>query len=188
MPKRRAVAEQQAKYSPGRLRLVGGQHLLAIDPGDKHVGVAAFVEESDGTPVCAWATEYTPDEAANLVAGMLFRGELRYLVVERFALYADKAMAQVGSEMQTSELIGVFKYLVRVHNESATGDGGARDPWLQPPCDLFIQGADIKKGIRAQIEARGISRITPKETHHGDAEEHGWYRILRGVDDGVRRE
>lgn len=185
MPKVKAVKAQEAKYSPDRLRLTGTDRLVAIDPGDVHVGWAEFCEENDGETVCFNAEELTPDECADRVAGMLFRGDITYLVVERFTLYADKALAQVGSEMQTSELIGVLKYLVRVHNEGRAGEPG--DPWGGGGCRMWIQGADIKKPIRAQMEARGIERATPVGSHHGDAEEHGWYRILRGADDGVRR-
>jgi hypothetical protein len=177
MPKVKALAAQAAAYGDDRLRLHGLERLVAIDPGDVHVGWAEFCEENDGTAVCYLAEELTPEECADRVARMLFRGEIRYLAVERFALYADKALAQVGSEMQTSELIGVLKYLVRVHN---LGAAGATDPWSKVECEMWIQGADIKKPIRAQMKARGIERTTPVGSHHGDAEEHGWYRILRG--------
>lgn len=186
MPKVKAVAAQEKKYSADRLRLPGRESLVAIDPGDVHVGWAEFCEEHNGEVVCFNAEEITPDECADRVARRLFRGEIRYLVVERFTLYADKALAQVGSEMQTSELIGVLKYLVRVNNEGAAKEG-EDDPWSKTRCTMYIQGADIKKPIRAQMEARGIERTTPVGSHHGDAEEHGWYRILRGEDDGVRR-
>lgn len=189
MPKVREVAKREAKYGESRLRLrLGSRSLVAVDPGDVHVGMAVFVEEEDGTPHCAWAEEYTPDDCADYVAGGLYRGEIGVLVVERFTLYADKALAQVGSQMETSELIGVLKYLVRVHNQYVLGDSkatirstGAGDPWRGEPVRMWIQGADIKKAIRAQMQARGIERDgVGVGTHHGDALEHGWFRILRG--------
>lgn len=183
MPKVKALAEQKAKYTGTRLRLPGTDRLVAIDPGEVHVGWAEFCEENDGTPVCFNSEEITPDECADRVAAMLFQGDVAHLVVERFTLYADKALAQSGSEMLTSELIGVLRYLVRVHNVGAAS-ALPGSPWTAQECRLYIQGADIKKGIRAQMKARGIERIGPVGSHHGDAEEHGWYRILRGGEGG----
>lgn len=178
MPK---ISEQKAAAEKadrrGKTYDLGDRHLIAVDPGDKHVGVALFVRENDGHPACAWAVEMTPTETADLIAGMLTRDELAMVAIERFTLYADKALDQVGSEMLTSELIGVIKYLVRVHNEYVGGGGVG---WGQEVL-LRSEGAHSKKAIRSQLKARGIERVGVVGSHTGDAEEQGWYWLYREV-------
>lgn len=182
MPKVREVAAKQAKADRrGTTWDLGSKMLAAIDPGDKHVGFAVFVKEHDGHPVCVYSIEITPDECADRIAGMLFRDELAMVAVEKFTLYADKAMDQIGSEMLTSELIGVIKYLVRVHNDEVEKG----DPWSTGLVLLKSEGAHAKKAIRAQLKARGIERVGKVGDHTGDAEEQGWYWLYRlGEDTG----
>ncbi|HXJ63683.1 MAG TPA: hypothetical protein VNN79_08000 [Actinomycetota bacterium] len=192
MPKIAQAAEAKAKREADERR-IGATHtlperklLVAVDPGDEHVGIAAFIQEVDEKPVCAWTTETDPVAAADQIARMITRDEVAVLVVERYSLYADKALAQIGSEMHTSELIGVLKYLVRVHNLKVWA-GDPKDPWATGPkqrIELAIQGASIKRGTRAQLEARGIVRVGQVKSHSGDAEEHGWHFLLRNGESG----
>lgn len=171
-----AKAKRERADRRGRTIALGGRAFLGIDPGDKHVGFAWFEEGNDGLPGCAYAVELTPDECADRVAGALFRDELWGIGIERFTLYGDKAQEQVGSEMLTSQLIGVVNYLVRVHNRDATTTEG---PWAAQRVRLVSEGAHAKKAIRAQLKARGIDRIGKIGDHTGDAEEQGWYWLYR---------
>jgi hypothetical protein len=109
---------------------------------------------------------------------MLFRNELAAIAVEKFQLYSDKAMDQVGSEMLTSQLIGVLNYLVRVHNEFVAGVED-KTPEHLARVELWSEGAHVKKAIRAQLQARGIDRVGKVGSHTGDAEEQGWYHLYR---------
>lgn len=182
MPKIKEQAANEAKLGASRLRILDGKILLGIDPGDIHVGVAAFAEDRDGWPRCEWAREMEHDEATDFIVRQVSAYTVFGISLERFNLYEDQKDNQVGSEFKTCEQIGVIKFIVRVNNENTglTGDQDNGDPWSPPFVRLWLQGADIKKPTRAQMKARGIERITPVGSHHGDAEEHGWHRILRG--------
>lgn len=184
VPRTKDVAAARAKVGDDRIRIPNGMILLGVDPGDKHVGVASFAEDALGYPGCEWSKEYDPVEAIDFISRQIAANAVWGIAVERFSLYADKALAQIGSEFHTSEMIGVIKHLVRVNNEwvGLTGDNDDGSPWSPPRIRIWIQGADIKKPIRAQMAARGIDRHSPAKSHAGDAEEHGWYRILRGED------
>lgn len=83
---------------------------LACDPGEVHVGMSAW----SGTE-CLWAREFRPDEAADYVMGQAQDNGLSLLVYERFLLYpgAEQGRGQMGSEMETSQLIGVLKFICR---------------------------------------------------------------------------
>lgn len=172
--------KERAKAAEESTRLqLGGKRLIAIDPGDIHVGWAEFGVVEGQTRCLDAHEEWRPDQAADALARSIGRGDVGVVVLERFQLYADKAMAQVGSDMATAEMIGVVKFLVRVHNE----DFDAKSPWSKHRIELIVQGAAIKKATRAQMKARQIPRLTKPNTHAGDAEEHGWCAILRGGDD-----
>lgn len=137
--------------------------VIAVDPGDAHCGMAEGLTHSNGQFEVVRAWELAPDDCADYVAGWLLSGELEALVVERFSLYADKASQQVGSQMETAQLIGVLKYLVRVA-------GNAK---------LAMQGADIKRSMRAQLKARGISLLPAEADHARDAQLHLWHWVGR---------
>lgn len=150
--------------------------LLSIDPGDTHCGLAQFsapgqIEHVEQIDVNVW--EVGPEEAADYVARNLINRTLDVLVVERFRLYGDKAQQQVGSEMLTSELIGVLKYLVRSANElyEAKGD--------RIPVELALQGADIQNPMRKQLRARGIKSQAKGKPHGQSAELHGYFYLFR---------
>lgn len=114
-------------------------YVVAVDPGDKHVGVATWVS-GELAPVCV---EIPAGNAANEIAAMLRHaittGHKVHLVIEAFQLYADKAEAQIGSSMQTSQLIGALKYIAG-----------------QMEIPVTEQGALILTATKAQLKARGI--------------------------------
>lgn len=158
-------ADEKIDLRTGEKRAVDQSAVVAIDPGDVHCGMALGIVSTSGQFQCVRAWEATPDECADEVAGWLLAGELQAVVVERFSLYADKAATQTGSTMPTAELVGVLKYLVRVA-------GGAL---------LAVQGADIKKSMRAQLKARGVALLPAEADHARDAQLHLWHWAGRNL-------
>ena len=83
---------------------------LTNDPGDIHCGVAKWAGSA-----LEWADEMTVEEYVALLEDLtgLTSGRrlIELLVQEKFTLYGWKAHEQVGSEMLTSQLIGVSKYI-----------------------------------------------------------------------------
>lgn len=180
--------------------------LIAIDPGDKHVGVAFFTTDEDGAWYCQDAQQIEHDDFIDGLAEMILmdRETPPIVVYEKFRLYADKAELQTGSEFLTSQMIGVIKYLVRVHNDhvdrheyaesvgkmmSCELQGGAcADPKDRPQrIEIVKQPADIKKpttGILRAKKIKSVGKAAKKENpewgdHCVDAELHGWYHILK---------
>lgn len=186
--------------------------MLCIDPGDVHVGLA-FFHLDPGTPtglVCHYACEKPPDRAVDLLARLSFQGFLHTVVFERFRLYADLAAEQKGSEFETSQMIGVIKWICRQQNDHAEQHlkaaqtvsplacmvGGACKPETRPQTITVVgQFADIKKptaghcrtlGIKSYARAHrdeihvGGKTCDPGHCHAVDAELHGWRWWLRG--------
>lgn len=182
--------------------------LIAIDPGDVHVGVAFFETvndewreaEGDGEWECVDTQEFTPDEFVDALAETIFDNGIEVLVYERFRLYGDKSREQIGSEFPTAQLIGVIKYLVRVRNahvqrhEDAEANGWmmtceltggqCQDPAKRPHrIEIVGQMADIKKpttGILRTKKVKSTAKAQKTGGHCFDAELHGYYYILHG--------
>lgn len=143
--------------------------VYAIDPGDEHVGWASW----NGTNGFRHAQTYeVADEGGAFPILQAIRVQLestfhppvqRTLVVERFSLYADKALSQSGSTMKTAQMIGALKYIARLTDT-----------------DVVEQGADIKKPTRKQLKARGIELVaTGPGDHAKDAETHLLHYLLK---------
>lgn len=183
--------------------------LIAVDPGDVHVGVAFFqTEDPDpwsgqggGDWECVDTQEWTPNEFADGLAETMLVGEIDTIVFERFRLYADLAAEQTGSEFLTSQLIGVIKYLVRINNLHAQRHQEAEGKGAYLPCEmrggmcagsqgakirtinLVGQGADIKKptaGVLKSKKMKSTAKRLKAGGHCFDAELHGWHYILNG--------
>lgn len=187
--------------------------LIAVDPGDVHVGVAFFeTDEPDpwtGEGGADWACvdtqEWEPMEFADALGETMFEGSLNTLVYERFRLYADKAPEQTGSEFETSQLIGILKYLVRLNNNHVAKhhqvndiegrylpcemQGGGCTPRLKMRhVNLVGQMADIKKPTTGVLRSRKIKSTAKRQKTGGhcvDAELHGWHFILNGDHDAL---
>lgn len=144
--------------------------VLAIDPGDVHVGMAYFED-----PLCLEAWEYGPDEALDYVRGVLENQFIDVLVVEEFRLYPWRAQAQAFSQMLTCEMIGALKLAHRLWG--ATNGVG-----------LEIQSAQIKEPTTNILRARGVKSVA-KSAHAGlhafDAECHGHYYLEHQKADGL---
>lgn len=179
--------------------------LVAVDPGDVHVGVAFF--ETWGDPdadegwECVDTQEMSPEEFEEALPETLVDNEIDIFVFEKFLLYADKAGAQTGSEFRTSQMIGVLNFLLRIHNrhahehERAIADGKlmtceqpggmCNDPRRIPrPVEVARQLAAIQNPTRGILKSRGIKSTAKKNGdklgHQVSAELHGWYYLLEG--------
>lgn len=186
--------------------------LIAIDPGDRWTGVAFFEQTDKGHWFCDGASEFGREEFEDAFAELLLvdHDTPEYVIFEKFRLYADKAKTQTGSEFDTAQIIGVIKYLTRVHNEHAAKHDEVEkigrfltceleghpceDPLRRPkPIELVKQPADIKKPITGILRHKKIKSVTKpisKEYYGGrdhvvDAELHGWYYILKVLEGGA---
>lgn len=139
--------------------------MLAIDPGEKHCGLAYFEDDATDWHVVT-AYELPPEACFAEVAGFI-RDELDVLIVEAFRLYPWKSEAQSFSQLRTVEVIGVLRYL-----HARALENGADVEWVE-------QGADIKKPAAAICNAKGITALPKSNRHVKDAQLHGWYWILR---------
>lgn len=180
--------------------------LIAIDPGDVHVGVAFFATDEDGAWYCQDAQQIEHDDFLDGLAHMILmeRQTPPTVVFERFRLYGDKSKEQTGSEFLTAQMIGVIKYLVRVHNDHVSRHDDAEARGKMMTCELqggtcaepkdrpqrieiVGQMADIKKptaGILRTKKIKSVGKVAIKENpgwgiHCVDAELHGWYHILK---------
>lgn len=139
--------------------------VLAVDPGGVHVGVAIFREapESDQGWECWWVREFTPEMFVSWLESSLPRFDV--VITELFRLYEDMAMTLIGSEMETSQLIGVIKYLV---NPS--------------PAALVMQPAAWQQPTLGILRARGMGSKAKRDGAGGhclSAELHGWAYLIR---------
>lgn len=184
--------------------------IIAIDPGDRWTGVAFFTRDSDGHWYCQDAQEFSPHEFEDALAELLFDRSSPpppTIIYEKWRLYADHAKEKTGSEFETSQHIGVIKYLVRVNNEHAERHnhaeaegkmmtcelrgGACEDPAHRPQMITLVkQPADIKKptrGILKKKKIKSVARPIARENygnrdHVVDAELHGWHYILRVIE------
>lgn len=125
--------------------------VIAVDPGDKHVGVASWSDTGDRE-----ARTLSADEAVDHVRRLLEVGDEGevVLVIEEFRLYPGKDKPQAYSQMETSEMIGALKYIAR-----------------ELGVEVVEQGAYIKNPTRRQLQARGIVQVGDT-VHAKDAELH----------------
>lgn len=209
-PRRRASAQHNAE---SHLRSVWAKpmkpdtELIAIDPGDRWTGVAFFATDDDGKWYCQDAQEFDPQEFEDALAELLLTPSATpapILVWEKFLLYGDKAELQTGSEFETSQTIGAFKFIVRSVNRHVDLHDEAEAKGTMVTCELqggmcadsrlqmsrvtwAVQQADIKKPTRGILNKKKIKSVAgpiAKELygnrdHVKDAELHGWRYILK---------
>lgn len=114
-------------------------YVLGIDPGDKHVGLARWARGDAGVDCSEVHADMAYHEVDAILIEAIDGGYQPVVAIESFQLYEDKALAQSGSGMLTSQMIGGIKYI-------AQGMG----------VPVVEQGALIKAATRAQLRARGI--------------------------------
>ena len=143
--------------------------VLAIDPGDAHVGMAEFEE---GRCVQAW--EENPAQSLYYAQSMMREYRIDALVIESFELYPWKAQQQAFSQLRTCQLIGAFKLLF-------VSNGTMEITGQHPPFLWYQQKATIKKPIAAKLKARGIPLLADESGsggHARDAEWHGYHFLF----------
>lgn len=136
--------------------------IVAIDPGGEHVGWCEAIWDQRELLI-TMVEELTP-EGATERAELVFE-HTDTVVIESFRLYPDKAKMLVGSEMETSQLIGALKYLSRRHR-----------------CKLAMQPAAIKVPTLSVLKHRGIELEAVRQRkggHAKDAEVHMHHHVIR---------
>lgn len=196
-----AEAEAQPESGGGGPILRGGwveglgpvaPDVVSVDPGDRHAGLAAFCRLSPpvgaawawdggsggpgGLPwVCVGAWETTPGGCLAYVRAwaQALRDSSRpgRLVVERFQLYASEAAEQVGSDMETAQLIGALRYCLAV-------EGWDGIEWQHPQANV----KEATGKILARLGGKGLARQLGAGPHARDAEILGWHTILKDAD------
>lgn len=170
--------------------------LLAIDPGDVHVGMALFTKDRTDQDTgyaqwrCRTAYERGWTDGLDEVAMLMIDGLLDHLVVERFQLYPDKSDEQAGSDMLTSQWIGAATWLVHSNEDHHLRHLRAELAGKTLDCaplncrirhvEFALQQAAIKKPITGVLRARGIASMARRNKtggHAQDAELHGYKRL-----------
>lgn len=168
--------------------------LWAIDPGDKHVGIARMqLTPSSQHPVrIIWSNEFDPDGLVALLEGAVaFSGlkgaiqpnqdlddmDIGAIVCEEFRLFPWMARQQGYSSFATVELIGVTRYLTK-----------------KAGIPLYLQGASVKKpavplgrvaGVPTAKTSGGRLDFVGRNQHVRDAIAHGVWWALRNKNSPV---
>jgi hypothetical protein len=143
---------------------MGLERIVAVDPGDSHVGVAQGLQSGLR---CYCAYETTPDEFAHQLQGWLRAEAIDVVVVEEFKLYPWHSGSQHWSEMETPQLIGIIKWLCQ------TERAGAK---------LVMQPASIQKPTKAILRAKKIELKSKGVGPHAlSAELHLMHFLLRAA-------
>lgn len=144
--------------------------VLAIDPGDVHIGLACFHDTWDEDEGLGWrcieAYEYTREQLYHQLLRGLIGDNWDAVVVERFNLYPEVAMKLTGQEMLTSEAIGAIELAcLRV------GVPMFKQPaaWQQPTL-----------GLLRQFGLKSTAKLNKTGPHALSAELHGWAYLIRG--------
>lgn len=127
--------------------------LIAVDPGEKHVGIARF-SQLNGEPYSlneAFTT--APQRAIDLLWLLMERGAFQHVVVEEWRVYPGHS---VWSTCETAEVIGALRHKAR---------------WCNIP--FYTLPARVKKPAAGwcrvnQIKSKGDT------VHAKDAELIGW--------------
>lgn len=133
--------------------------LLAVDPGERHVGCAIF-----------WGRELVetrvldPEPAVRWIWQMIENAQFELVIVEQWRNYGAEV---TWSECTTVEVIGAIKHMCVRHS-----------------VQCLKQPALVKRPARARMRAHGIdqpdlSHITKdQQIHASDAVAHGWWWLL----------
>lgn len=135
-------------------------NLLAIDPGDKNVGIALMMGHK------VWAHTLCPALALEYISRTIKGFEIDELVMEEFRLYPNRAMAQAYSTMDTSQMIGAIRWIC-----NRWGKGGV---------SVHFQPASIKIPTRSTMNALHIPELGDT-VHARDACLHLHHRVAQRV-------
>lgn len=128
--------------------------MIAIDPGDKHCGLAVFDHNS-----CIFTEDLTPLDLADYLEMSVESKDI--WIVEDFVLYPWMAQKQGFSQMKTPKTIGVIEHIAR-----------------RKEIEVVLQPATIKKPTQGIVKACGIVQIG-KNVHERDAELHGYQYLFK---------
>lgn len=132
--------------------------MISIDPGGAHVGWARFDHGQ-----CTQVRELTPAGSVRWAREQFADHDV--VVIESFILYPHLAREQIGSDMPTSQLIGVLRYIANTNG-----------------CMVRLQPASIKKPTLSLLRHRGVELRSVKQRvggHAKDAETHGYHYLIR---------
>jgi hypothetical protein len=146
--------------------------VIAIDPGDTHIGVSiGVVSHVPEQSQILFSLEMERRANLEFIQDMLSAGWVDTLVVEDFTLIPGKAMAQSGSRMLTSRMIGMFEWMI-------IQDKRSREAYT-PIIPLVLQMPHIKKTQMAICKRHGIKPIPCGNSGHArDSQLHFWYFAL----------
>jgi hypothetical protein len=128
-------------------------NILAVDPGDSHVGTA--VSDPGGIT----AVEFSAKDWLQVFMETVSEYDL--VVIEEFKLYPGSAPALSWSQLDTVKMIGAMEWIARCSG-----------------VPIVLQSAAVKIPTRAQANARGIEWKN-KSGHASDALLHLYYYMLR---------
>jgi hypothetical protein len=143
--------------------------VIAIDPGDTHVGVSiGHCSEISGGSYLVMSLEMEYIATLEFVQQMIDLGWVQVLVIEDFKLHRDKAMAQVGSRMMTSRMIGALHLMWHQTEQRFPGK-----------LEITMYEADTKKTMRGLLKALGIPPVPSGNSIHArDSQLHFWHYCL----------
>jgi hypothetical protein len=182
-------------------KATGGKRVLAVDPGDDHVGVAAGVGLGQGAVTddeLLVSFETTPSAWMLTLRSLAICGWVDVLVMEDFVLIPDRAMQQSGSRMHTARLLGAMGWLVADHNlevdyaiSQAAENGGALPDGGGPavPIYPFYQQPSIKATQQSILRSMGVKpEPCGNSVHARDAQLHWWHFVMgqRGLLTGIK--
>jgi hypothetical protein len=161
-----------------RVRAPGQLGVLAVDPGDKHVGLAvglafATPDPKTGDMVAqdelehAFEVGHRPGIRAIDVA--VNAGWVDILVVEDWVIYKDKAAELVGSRCGTARMLGAIEHIVDKYNQF---------PGVSK-VELVEQPATAQQDAMAKLQQFKMDRTsTPGQRHALSAELHWWFCVF----------
>lgn len=86
--------------------------LVAVDPGEEHVGIALFDMELPDEWWVQTALTLAPDAAIDRLWDMMLQRQIRHLVVEEWRVHPGNSGA-AWSTCKTAEVIGALRYRAR---------------------------------------------------------------------------
>lgn len=191
---------------PTRSQLQACTSLIAIDPGDEHVGYATFEKGSDGWECTGAYIHEDPFQFLQDFAESVVARDFQIVVFERYLLREDLALEQSGSELLTAQMIGAIRWIVMANNRHVDThefairegllttcelqEGTCADPETPFPERVVLHGqlpsVQGKTGpARGILRMRGIKSVAArmKALPHGQsAELHGWYFIGKEIE------
>lgn len=142
-------------------------HIVAVDPGDVHHGIAVFREDRNTEYgwTCILATELRGSDIWPFLEQNLGEYRPEAIIVERFTLYPHISAALTGKEMLTSETIGALSQMCRDRGIPMVKQPAA---WQQPTLGVLRSKKILSTAKRDRSGSHALS-----------AELHGWAYLMR---------